>query len=309
MFGYVKIAKEELKIREYYHFRAYYCGLCQELKSKYGRLGTFMLNYDVAFLSIFLSSLTEQPEKFDFRRCYLHPFRKRALLVESKWQSYAADVNLLLAYHNLRDNWLDEGSKRALAGSVILKRKYKKAARLHPVLDQLITDKTRELAELEKTKNRQIDAAADTFACILESICPLNEFSPGTTKGVRWLFYNLGKWIYLIDAWDDLTEDLHTSQYNPFFQTFALEEDDEQSFQKRVRPQAEFLLNYTLSQIAQAYELLDIQNNRGILDNIIYLGMNKQTKQVLQQRSHENREKKLLRNTWCERECFQGRNP
>jgi hypothetical protein len=114
-----------------------------------------------------------------------------------------------------------------------------------------------------------------------------------------------------VDALDDLEKDIKKARYNPYLYAFRYRDPDENfiEFHNRIRPQAEFLLNYTLSQVAAAYELLDIRMNRGILDNIIYLGMNKQTEQVLNRRSCEKGEKKLLRNTWCQGECFQGRNP
>jgi len=309
MFGYIRLNKEELKIREYYHFRAYYCGLCRELNKKYGRISTLLLNYDLTFLGLFLSSLTCCPEKFTQKKCFLHPLKKRAFLVDNKWLSYAADVNLLLAYHNLRDNWQDDRSKAACAGLALLKKAYKKAAHLYPEVDKLISEKTQELSQLEKEKSSRIDEAADTFAKILENICPVDEFSPSAAKGIKWLFYNLGKWIYLADALDDLEKDIKQDKYNPFIYAYNYRQEDFIKFHERIRPQAEFLLNYTLSQVAEAYELLDIRVNRGILDNIIYLGINRQTEQLLNRRSCEKREKKLLRNSWCQGECFQGRNP
>ncbi|MEL7568530.1 MAG: DUF5685 family protein [Dehalobacterium sp.] len=309
MFGYIRLNKEELKIREYYHFRAYYCGLCRELNKRYGRVSSLLLNYDLTFLGLFLSSLTNTPEKLAPERCFLHPLKKRAFLVKNRWLSYAADVNLLLAYHNLRDNWLDERSPIAVGGLTILRKEYQKAAHLHPSIDKLILEKTQELSRLEKEKSPNIDEAADTFAKILENICSLDDLSPATNKGFKWLCYNLGKWIYLVDAFDDLEKDIKRRHYNPFLYAFHYQGEDYPLFHDRIRPQAEFLLNYTLSQVAQAYELLDIHINRGILDNIIYLGMNRQTEQVLNRRSCEKSEKKLLRNTWCQGECFEGRNP
>lgn len=309
MFGYVRIIKDELKIREYNHFRSYYCGLCQELKKRYGRLSTLLLNYDVTFLSLFLTSLTDTSEETASRRCMVHPGKKRTILMDNKWLSYGADINLLLAYHNLQDNWQDEHSPLALAGLVFLSGKYKKAARLHPALDQLISEKTRELAGLEKEKSPSLDETADTFAKILENICPVLDFPPATQKAIKWFCYNLGKWIYLIDALDDLAEDHKKNQYNPFIAACYQPVEDFESFRKRACSKADFILRYTLSQVAQSYELLDIKTNRGILDNIIYLGMNKQTEQVLNQRSCAKSEEKLLRNTWCPGKCFQRRNP
>ena len=47
MFGYVLPLTAELKVREWHAYRAYYCGLCKELKREYGFLSRFLLNYDL----------------------------------------------------------------------------------------------------------------------------------------------------------------------------------------------------------------------------------------------------------------------
>ncbi|MDF2615785.1 MAG: hypothetical protein K0Q47_440, partial [Sedimentibacter sp.] len=59
MFGYVTINKMELKFKEYYSYRGYYCGLCKSLKTEYSNLSRFTLNYDMTFLILLLSSLYE----------------------------------------------------------------------------------------------------------------------------------------------------------------------------------------------------------------------------------------------------------
>ena len=43
MFGYVSAHKPELRMREFYKYKAYYCGLCKVLREKYGFLGSFYL--------------------------------------------------------------------------------------------------------------------------------------------------------------------------------------------------------------------------------------------------------------------------
>ncbi|ATW28188.1 hypothetical protein DCMF_28590 [Candidatus Formimonas warabiya] len=308
MFGYIRLHKDELKIREYYHFRAYYCGLCMELKQRYGQMSRFLLNYDVTFLGLFLSSLTCTREKTALKKCFLHPVKKRPVIVDNTWLSYAADVNILLAYHNIKDNWADDRSPAARSGLVLLGKAYREAARLHPEIDQLIDEQTRELSRLEQEKSPHIDAAADTFAKILENICPTGGLQESAAKAVKWLCYNLGKWIYLIDAFDDLPEDIKKERYNPFLYGFHYQGEACEKFQESIRPKAEFLLTYSLSQIAASYQLLDMPANRGILENIIYLGMNRQTDHVLNRRSCGKSEKKLLRNSWCQGECFERRD-
>lgn len=57
MFGYVRIRKAEMKVKDYETYHGFYCGLCHILKQKYGFLGQMTLTYDMTFLVILLSSV------------------------------------------------------------------------------------------------------------------------------------------------------------------------------------------------------------------------------------------------------------
>ena len=59
MFGYLTIYKPELKFKEFYKYKAYYCGLCRTLKEEYGFSGQMTLTYDMTFVIILLTSLYE----------------------------------------------------------------------------------------------------------------------------------------------------------------------------------------------------------------------------------------------------------
>ena len=49
MFGFIRPYKPELRVREVNRFQAVYCGLCHEIKDRYGRLQTYFLSYDMTF--------------------------------------------------------------------------------------------------------------------------------------------------------------------------------------------------------------------------------------------------------------------
>ena len=59
MFGYVTIRKDDLKVRDYDKYQAYYCGLCQDIKESCGKAGQATLTFDMTFLSILLTGLYE----------------------------------------------------------------------------------------------------------------------------------------------------------------------------------------------------------------------------------------------------------
>jgi len=101
MFGYVTIRKDDLKVKDYNKYQAYYCGLCQDIKEAYGKKGQAMLTFDMTFLSILLTGLYECETKEEEHYCFLHPGKKHKCL-RNKYTKYCADMNVLLAYYNHR---------------------------------------------------------------------------------------------------------------------------------------------------------------------------------------------------------------
>ena len=99
MFGYVTIRKDDLKVKDYNKYQAYYCGLCQDIKEAYGKKGQAMLTFDMTFLSILLTGLYECETKEEEHYCFLHPGKKHKCL-RNKYTKYCADMNVLLAEDN-----------------------------------------------------------------------------------------------------------------------------------------------------------------------------------------------------------------
>ena len=63
MFGYIGCVKEKLSEEEQKRYQSIYCGLCRNLKERYGQVERLCLSYDMAFLILLLSSLYEPEEK------------------------------------------------------------------------------------------------------------------------------------------------------------------------------------------------------------------------------------------------------
>ena len=76
MFGYVTVDKPELKVKEFYQYKAYYCGLCRTLNEEYGFRGRMTLTYDMTFLVVLLTSLYESETREISSRCPVHPVKK-----------------------------------------------------------------------------------------------------------------------------------------------------------------------------------------------------------------------------------------
>ena len=112
MFGYVTIRKDDLKVKDYNKYQAYYCGLCQNIKEAYGKKGQATLTFDMTFLSILLTGLYECETKEEEHYCLLHPGEKHKCL-RNKYTKYCADMNVLLA----EDNQLNAEIAQALLES------------------------------------------------------------------------------------------------------------------------------------------------------------------------------------------------
>ena len=52
MFGYVTICEPELKVKDLRKYKAYYCGLCQELKEAYGEKAEPLYDRLVKYMQI-----------------------------------------------------------------------------------------------------------------------------------------------------------------------------------------------------------------------------------------------------------------
>ena len=101
----------------------------------------------------------------------------------------------------------------------------------------------------------------------------------------------MGKWIYLIDAADDIEENIDSGAYNPLLYRFDYQGEDSgetpQQFRVRIRENLEFNLYHYLSVLSEQTGSLDIKKNRGIIDNVIFFGMNRKTEEILNKNKNE----------------------
>ncbi len=282
MFGYVNPDKPELRMREYEVYRAYYCAVCKAIGRQVGQISRLALSYDLSFLALLLDALDPAPNRLLHQRCVAHPTRRHAIASSTPVIGYAADMNVLLAYENLRDKWTDERSIPGAAGSLALAMGARKAARRWPGQVEAIRSQLVALADLEKAGCESSDEAAEPFAHIMEILfsCPLitNE---AVRKGLGWLGYNLGRWIYLLDAFDDMGKDAEQGCYNPYLRQYGYKGEPMPAFRETVRERVSFSLLYSLSEADKALKVLDIRKNAEILDNVMEAGLIKRTDAVL----------------------------
>ncbi|MEG1884516.1 MAG: DUF5685 family protein, partial [Clostridia bacterium] len=126
MFGFVIAYSETLTPEEQARYRGAYCGLCRVLGQRHGPMGRLILNYDMTFLSILLSSMYEEGEEDSGGlRCPAHPMHRRNYW-NSQAMEYTADLSIALSYYHFLDDWEDDHSHRAYCAAKLLHRRHKK---------------------------------------------------------------------------------------------------------------------------------------------------------------------------------------
>lgn len=276
MFGYITPLKAELKVREYEVFRAYYCGLCREIGDK-SYISKMTLTYDMTFLALLLSSIYLDRTATQKSFC---PFKlsKVEMISKNPYLEYAAEMNILLANRKFLDDYNDEGSYKALIASKIIKlNKYKTISK-----DKIegIDYYLKELNRLEKNKSGSIDETGGCFGALTGEIFALHDDS--NARLLKFIGTNIGKWIYTLDAYDDLPEDIKNKNYNPLIYGFGYNNESPWEFRAGIKDNIKFATIKCLDEISKAIELLDIKKNIGLIKNIIYMGMENKTTNVLE---------------------------
>ena len=261
MFGYVLVNKPELKIREFETYRSYYCGLCHALKERHGLAGRMTLNYDMTFLVMILSDLYDLPEETKCTRCIVHPLHKHCSR-KSAVSDYCADMCVLLSYYKMQDDWNDEHKLKALIAKALLKPKARRVAAAYPEKAAFIEKKMNMLTIVESARNLPLDKIAKVFGEILAEVFAYRD--DYWKEDLYKIGFYLGKYIYLLDAYEDIEDDLKTGAYNPFKVLYQEEQFEEQVLN---------LLLLMIGECTDAFERLPLVENVEILRNILYSGV------------------------------------
>lgn len=261
MFGYVTICEPELKVKDLKKYRAYYCGLCRILKEDHGFMGQMTLTYDMTFAVILLSSLYESQTETRMHRCKVHPVKKQFMFT-NEITSYAAAMNVLLAYYHMEDDWNDEHKVSSLMTKSLIYRKAERISEQYPRQSGGIRKWLRELDECEKEGSTDIDRTAGCFGHLMEELFVYREDI--WEKNLRRMGFFLGKFIYLMDAYEDLPEDIEKGRYNPLKQLYE-QEDYEERMQQ--------ILCMMIAESTAEFERLPCLVDVDILRNILYDGV------------------------------------
>ncbi len=263
MFGYINVNRKGLSKEGEAAYQAYYCGLCRKLKTNCGAKGQMLLNYDMTFLIVLLTGLYELPHEAVEFTCPVHPTKKRIAWGNAA-TAYAADMNVLLAYHNSEDDWKDGRAytKRAFAKALL--KDYRRIRTEYPRQAAAIENLMKKLAEAEAAGEENIDLIAGLTGEMTSEIFDWKQDE--WSEELRCLSFYLGKFVYLMDAYEDLEKDKKRQEYNPFAKMVCQREEDFETF-------ARLLLTSMISESAKSFERLPILLHADILRNILYSGV------------------------------------
>lgn len=278
MFGYIRPVKSELRVKEADRFQQVYCGLCHAIRARYGRFYTMFLSYDMTFFALVAGSAQAETAAPCAKRCDAHPVVKHACAATDDALALAADVSVLLTYHKFRDSLADEkGAKRLLAALLcrLGRRGYRKARARLPEADSEIVAALEDLQKLEREKCDSMDRAADASARMTAAVVPRT--GDARERVLRQMFYQIGRWVYLLDAAQDVAEDLEQNHYNPVVLRYGLRTPD----LSEIKEPLERTLERSLADVCMSFDLLEVERDADLIRNIIFLGMPLVTRQVL----------------------------
>ena len=284
MFGYVKTDMPNLYVKDTILYKAMYCGLCKGIGKCCGSKGRLVLNYDLTFLSVLLHNLSGLDVKIEKQRCIIHHIVKRPVAIPDDLTKKIGALNVILAYHKLNDDVLDD--KKGRIKRSFFNSSYKKAKKFQPNLDKIVKEKYLQLIEYEKTHGDSIDASADPFGCMMQDVVR-ELLGDKVTEQVIELAYYLGKWIYLIDALDDFDKDKKKGSFNVFVNLYK-DVLDKQTLVCDKESELIYVFGTIIDRIDGLSRDLKYNFNHDLTDNILRRGIKIQTKQIMENKKCKN---------------------
>lgn len=259
MFGFITVNKQELKFKEFDCYHEYYCGLCNTLKKSFGRRAQLSLSYDMTFLVMLLTSLYEPENCHSCCRCFAHPFKKNTYRT-NKYTDYVADMTLVLSYYKCMDDWADDKRMSRKAYADLIKKNVQALSERYPEKASVIKDNLDALTAAEAANETNIDKLSGIFGNIMSEIFVVDKdmWEPH----LRRIGFYMGKFIYILDAYVDLEEDIKKKHFNPL----ASKDVNIDAWIKQ-------LLTMISAECAKEFEKLPLVEHVEILRNIIYSGM------------------------------------
>lgn len=288
MFGYIRIYKPHMRFSEYDRYKSVYCTLCKQIGKTYGPFAKFLLSYDYTFVAMLRLELEQTDIECGKGRCTFNPLYKcPKCIAETDAFDITAALTAVMFYHKLRDN-INDASFFGKIGwrfmKLLASPMRRKAAKRKPEIDELVAKYIDEQQATESDENISIDSVAEPSARLISNLAQMLS-EDITVKPILSKFgYYLGKWIYLIDAQDDLEKDIKKERFNPFAIKFSLDKNDVKNNTQALKDAhiyANESMNMTISAMLDYYDVLEFDYFKEVLDNITMLGMSYSQKSAM----------------------------
>ena len=280
MFGYILPERAHLYLKDFDLYRNFYCGICKSMGRQFGQKTRFSINYDITFLTIVIHNFLGVDVTYDTLKCITKPFNKtKQMVAENELTDKMSAINVILCYYKLLDDCIDnkKTSRKILAKSLVKAKN--KAALCVPGVEEIISKRYENLRELERANETSIDRVANEFASMMGEIC---DFVVGAKKQDNFtkVCYNVGKWIYLIDALDDFDDDLETKNYNLFVLNYPEIKSFGELMEKHGNEVA-FSFATTINSISENYREIKFSFNQDLINNVVFRGISLMTKGIM----------------------------
>ena len=221
MLGYVKIDPNELKGKHLTLYRAVYCGLCRAATRRVSVFLSPFLSYDFAFLASLRLSFHPEEVKVGQKRCLIHPFKKRPMVLPCPVLEEVAWAEMVLTAGKMEDDLSDRDVslfRRLLIRPFlsVFRRKIKKRSERDAAFASFSGTVARLLRNgrsLER-ENADLDRMCACFGEVLSVTfsygCPEEEGRILARTGEM-----AGRFLYTIDAADDRDRDRKKGAFNP----------------------------------------------------------------------------------------------
>lgn len=280
MFGYTVPLEPMMSSKDTLAYRGYYCETCHQLRDGYGVMSTIIVSYEMTFANIILNSVMDEGVMIDVpdtgRFCVMRHSRRHTELLKR-----LAAYTVLVANNDLVDDRMDGPSVKSNFGLLWLNRSIERAKRDYPLYDELIM-KGYELLRAKEAEgcNDPIEmgrTSATSMIWVLKEIV-----GDEWTDELEELFLNMGIWVYVMDAVEDLEDDFRKGQYNPFLVGVEEFTNAKDFITANVYSISE-VLGTIVGRIQSAYLALrpSMKANVDIADNIIYQGVPVSVRKVM----------------------------
>lgn len=249
----------ELTIRDYNIYLRYLRGVRRQLYEAYGLYSCHLLRSNGVLFAILSDSLAGRQATCQRKRVP-GTLAWRRLMCQTQGIRLAAQVEVLLGWHNLQDRKYSElrplKRLRRAVDRLLLRRAYERA----------VQERDQDVVQMNlSAKNYSL--AAEPMSNIYGALySTLATDDPSQRKSMRYIGSSIGRIFYLLDKAERFEMDKSSGRYNVFVvndlrgQAAAVE---------NARRQALAAAN----DLIRVYSMLDIKLNRGLLDNIMLLGL------------------------------------